>query len=219
MKYCSFSFSLSSNPDGSLARSLHHQPSSACPHSHGNPQLTPQPAAQGEYVIPHTVTFHPPLPSHPAVPPAPPPPLSNHHLSSSSAPLGQHLPTDHQTLPHHMPALGASVQRLHQHEILQRMEVQRHRMMQHPTCVQPSPGRRFSRCSFHIGRHALTFTFSGPCRRAHERPPPHPHRMHPNYGHGHHIHVPQTMSSHPRQPEQRTAWSVRGNGIWQMARF
>lgn len=32
--------------------------------------------------------------------------------------------------------------------------------------------------------------------------------MHPNYGHGHHIHVPQTMSSHPRQPEQRTAWSV-----------
>uniref|UniRef100_A0A8C3AV57 RING-type E3 ubiquitin transferase n=1 Tax=Cyclopterus lumpus TaxID=8103 RepID=A0A8C3AV57_CYCLU len=165
---------------GSLARSLHHQPSSACPHSHGNPQLTPQPPSQGEYVIPHTVTFHPPLPSHPSghtVPPAPPPPLSTHHLSSSSAPLAQHLPTDHQTLPHHMPALGASVQRLHQHEILQRMEVQRRRMMQHPT-------------------------------RAHERPPPHPHRMHPNYGHGHHIHVPQTMSSHPRQPEQRTAWEL-----------
>ncbi|KAM8893541.1 E3 ubiquitin-protein ligase Arkadia isoform 1-T2 [Spinachia spinachia] len=162
---------------GSLARSLHHQPSSACPHSHGNPQLAPQPPPQGEYVIPHTVTFHSPLPSHTAVPPAPPPPLSNHHLSSSSAPLAQHLPTDHQTLPHHMPALGASVQRLHQHEILQRMEVQRHRMMQHPT-------------------------------RAHERPPPHPHRMHPNYGHGHHIHVPQTMSSHPRQPEQRTAWEL-----------
>ncbi|KAG7230476.1 hypothetical protein INR49_024585 [Caranx melampygus] len=165
---------------GSLARSLHHQPSSACPHSHGNPQLTPQPAPQGDYVIPHTVTFHPPLPSHPsghAVPPAPPPPLSTHHLSSSSAPLAQHLPTDHQTLPHHMPALGASVQRLHQHEMLQRMEVQRRRMMQHPT-------------------------------RAHERPPPHPHRMHPNYGHGHHIHVPQTMSSHPRQPEQRTAWEL-----------
>ncbi|XP_032374820.1 E3 ubiquitin-protein ligase Arkadia isoform X2 [Etheostoma spectabile] len=165
---------------GSLARSLHHQPSSACPHSHGNPQLTPQPPPQGDYVIPHTVTFHPPLPSHPsshAVPPAPPPPLSTHHLSGSSAPLAQHLPTDHQSLPHHMPALGASVQRLHQHEMLQRMEVQRRRMMQHPT-------------------------------RAHERPPPHPHRMHPNYGHGHHIHVPQTMSSHPRQPEQRTAWEL-----------
>ncbi|XP_020481735.1 E3 ubiquitin-protein ligase Arkadia isoform X2 [Labrus bergylta] len=165
---------------GPLARSLHHQPSSACPHSHGNPQLTPQPPPQGDYVIPHTVTFHPPLSSHPTghgVPPAPPPPLSTHHLSSSSAPLAQHLPADHQTLPHHIPALGASVQRLHQHEMLQRMEVQRRRMMQHPT-------------------------------RAHERPPPHPHRMHPNYGHGHHIHVPQTMSSHPRQPEQRTAWEL-----------
>lgn len=45
-------------------------------------------------------------------------------------------------------------------------------------------------------------------RRAHERPPPHPHRMHPNYGHGHHIHVPQTMSSHPRQAPERSAWSV-----------
>ncbi|XP_053174321.1 E3 ubiquitin-protein ligase Arkadia isoform X2 [Scomber japonicus] len=176
-------------PYGSLARSLHHQPSSACPHSHGNPQLTPQPPPQGDYVIPHTVhTFHPPLPSHPsghAVPSAPPAPLPAHHLSSSSAPLAQHLPADHQTLPHHMPALGASVQRLHQHEILQRMEVQRRRMMQHPT-------------------------------RAHERPPPHPHRMHPNYGHGHHIHVPQTMSSHPRQPEQRTAWEL---GIEAVAPF
>lgn len=163
---------------GSLARSLHHQPSSTCPHSHGNPQLT-QPSPQGDYVIPHTVhTFHAPLPSHPSshtVPPAPPPPLPGHHLSSSSAPLAQHLPSDHQPLPHHMPPLGASVQRLHAHEML--LEVQRRRMMQHPT-------------------------------RAHERPPPHPHRMHPNYGHGHHIHVPQTMSSHPRQPEQRTAWEL-----------
>ncbi|XP_077420044.1 E3 ubiquitin-protein ligase Arkadia isoform X1 [Vanacampus margaritifer] len=163
---------------GSLARSLHHQPSTACPHSHGNPQLPPQPPPQGDYVLPHNVhSFHPPLPSHPSghtVPSAPP--LTAHHLSGSSAPLAQHLPADHQSLPHHMPPLG-SVQRLHQHEMLQRMEVQRRRMMQHPT-------------------------------RAHERPPPHPHRMHPNYGHGHHIHVPQTMSSHPRQPEQRTAWEL-----------
>ncbi|XP_068176622.1 E3 ubiquitin-protein ligase Arkadia isoform X1 [Antennarius striatus] len=165
---------------GPLARSLHHQPSSACPHSHGNPQLTPQPPPQGDYVIPHTVTLHPPLPSHPSaltVPPAPPPPLSTHHMSSSSVPLAQYLPADHQTLPPHIPALGASVQRLHQHEMLQRFEVHRRRMLQHPT-------------------------------RAHERPPPHPHRMHPNYGHGHHIHVPQTMSSHPRQPEQRAAWEL-----------
>uniref|UniRef100_A0A8C6MAA6 Ring finger protein 111 n=1 Tax=Nothobranchius furzeri TaxID=105023 RepID=A0A8C6MAA6_NOTFU len=166
-------------PYGSLTRSLHHQPSSACPHSHGNPQLTAQPPPQGDIFVPHNFSppFHTPLPSHPpghTVPPAPPPPLSTHHLSTSSAPLAQHLPTDHQTLSHHMPSLA---QRLHQHEMLQRMEVQRRRMMQHPT-------------------------------RAHERPPPHPHRMHPNYGHGHHIHVPQTMSSHPRQPEQRTTWSL-----------
>ncbi|XP_057707381.1 E3 ubiquitin-protein ligase Arkadia isoform X1 [Corythoichthys intestinalis] len=163
---------------GSLARSLHHQPSTACPHSHGNPQLPAQPPPQGDYVLPHNVhSFHPPLPSHPsghAVSSAPP--LTAHHLPGSSAPLAQHLPADHQTLPHQMPSM-ISVQRLHQHEMLQRMEVQRRRMMQHPT-------------------------------RAHERPPPHPHRMHPNYGHGHHIHVPQTMSSHPRQPEQRTAWEL-----------
>ncbi|XP_014865354.1 PREDICTED: E3 ubiquitin-protein ligase Arkadia isoform X2 [Poecilia mexicana] len=165
-------------PYGSLTRSLHHQPSSACPHTHGTPQLTPQPPPQGEFLIPHS--FHTPLPSHPAghsVPPAPPPPLSAHHLPTSTVPLAQHLPPDHQTLQHHMPPLGPSVQRMHQHEMLQRMEVQRRRMMQHPT-------------------------------RAHERPPPHPHRMHPNYGHGHHIHVPQTMSSHPRQPEQRTTWEL-----------
>ncbi|XP_030577486.1 E3 ubiquitin-protein ligase Arkadia isoform X2 [Archocentrus centrarchus] len=171
---------------GPLTRSLHHQPSSTCPHSHGNPQLTPQTPGQGEFLIPHT--FHGPLSSHPAghaVPPAPPPSLSTHHLPNSSAQLAQHLPTDHQTLPHHMSTLGASVPRLHQHDIMQRMEVQRRRMMQHPT-------------------------------RAHERPPPHPHRMHPNYGHGHHIHVPQTMSSHPRQPEQRTAWEL---GIEAVAPF
>lgn len=66
---------------------------------------------------------------------------------------------------------------------------------------------------FHLSPHnRISFKFASffAHRRAHERPPPHPHRMHPNYGHGHHIHVPQTMSSHPRQPEQRTAWSVSG---------
>uniref|UniRef100_UPI00358E7502 E3 ubiquitin-protein ligase Arkadia-like isoform X2 n=1 Tax=Myxine glutinosa TaxID=7769 RepID=UPI00358E7502 len=34
--------------------------------------------------------------------------------------------------------------------------------------------------------------------RARERPPQHPHRMHPNYGHGQHIHVPQTMAGQVR---------------------
>ncbi|XP_051946547.1 E3 ubiquitin-protein ligase Arkadia isoform X4 [Xyrauchen texanus] len=163
-------------PYGPLQGPLHHQSSSSCPHSHGNapPQ---QPPPQGDYVIPHPVLpFHTPLPSHVpghSVPPAPPPSLPAHH-----APLPQHLPPEHQALQHHLPVLGPNpVQRLHQHDILQRMEVQRRRMMQHPT-------------------------------RAHERPPPHPHRMHPNYGHGHHIHVPQTMSSHPRQADQRSTWEL-----------
>uniref|UniRef100_A0A672Q979 Ring finger protein 111 n=1 Tax=Sinocyclocheilus grahami TaxID=75366 RepID=A0A672Q979_SINGR len=169
-------------PYGTLPRPLHHQSSSSCPHSHSNAPPPQQPPPQGDYVIPHPVLpFHTPLPSHApghSVPPAPPPSLPSHHLPGSSAPLPQHLPPEHQALQHHLPVLGPNpVQRLHQHDILQRMEVQRRRMMQHPT-------------------------------RAHERPPPHPHRMHPNYGHGHHIHVPQTMSSHPRQADQRTAWEL-----------
>ncbi|XP_059386040.1 E3 ubiquitin-protein ligase Arkadia isoform X1 [Carassius carassius] len=169
-------------PYGPLPRPLHHQSSSSCPHSHSNAPPSQQPPPQGDYVIPHPVLpFHTPLPSHGpghSVPPAPPPSLPSHHLPGSSAPLPQHLPPEHQALQHHLPVLGPNpVQRLHQHDILQRMEVQRRRMMQHPT-------------------------------RAHERPPPHPHRMHPNYGHGHHIHVPQTMSSHPRQADQRTAWEL-----------
>ncbi|KAJ8249171.1 hypothetical protein GJAV_G00231930 [Gymnothorax javanicus] len=160
---------------GPLTRSLHHQSPSSCPHSHGNPPPPPPPPPppQSEYIIPHAVhAFHTPLSGHTpghAVPPppAPPPALPAHHL-----------PPEHQPLPpHHMPPLASAVQRLHHHEVLQRMEAQRRRMMQHPA-------------------------------RAHERPPPHPHRMHPNYGHGHHIHVPQTMSSHPRQPDQRAAWEL-----------
>ncbi|XP_051550965.1 E3 ubiquitin-protein ligase Arkadia-like isoform X1 [Myxocyprinus asiaticus] len=162
-------------PYGPLPRPLHHQSTTSCPHSHGNAPPPQQPPPQGDYVIPHPVLpFHTPLPSHgPAhsVPPAPPPSLPAHHLQGSSAPLPQHLPPEHQVLQDHMPLL------LHQCDLLQRMEVQRRRMMQHPT-------------------------------RAHERPPPHPHRMHPNYGHGHHIHVPQTMSSHPRQADQRTTWEL-----------
>ncbi|KAG1942110.1 E3 ubiquitin-protein ligase Arkadia isoform X2 [Pimephales promelas] len=168
-------------PYGPLPRPLHHQSSSSCPHSHGNAPPPQQPPPQGDYVIPHPVLpFHTPLPSHGpghSVPPAPPPSLPAHHLPGSSAPLSQHHPPEHQTL-QHLPVLGPNpVQRLHQQDIMQRFEVQRRRMMQHPT-------------------------------RAHERPPPHPHRMHPNYGHGHHIHVPQTMSSHPRQADQRTTWEL-----------
>ncbi|XP_062845656.1 E3 ubiquitin-protein ligase Arkadia isoform X2 [Trichomycterus rosablanca] len=169
-------------PYGPLARSLHHQSSSSCPHSHNNPPPPPQPPPQGDYIIPHPVLpYHTPLPSHGpghTVPAAPAPSLPPHHLPASGAPLAQHLAPEPPTLQHHLPMLGPNaVQRIHQQEILQRMEAHRHRMMQHPT-------------------------------RAHERPPPHPHRMHPNYGHGQHIHVPQTMSSHPRQTDQRTTWEL-----------
>lgn len=169
-------------PYGTLTRPLHHQSSSSCPHSHNNAPPPQQPPPQGDYIIPHPVLpFHTTLPSHApghSAPPAPPPSLPAHHLPGASAPLPQHLPPEHQALQHHLPVLGPNpVQRLHQHDLLQRMEVHRRRMLQHPT-------------------------------RAHERPPPHPHRMHPNYGHGHHIHVPQTMSSHPRQADQRTTWEL-----------
>ncbi|KAG2470661.1 E3 ubiquitin-protein ligase Arkadia isoform X2 [Polypterus senegalus] len=164
-------------PYNPLARSLHQTPSS-CPHSHGNPPPPTQPPPNSEYLnSPSIHTFHTPIITHTPgfpVPSAPPPTLPSHHLPTTAAPISQHLPPEHQPLTHHIPTLAPSS---FQQEILQRMEVQRRRMLQHPT-------------------------------RAHERPPPHPHRMHPNYGHGHHIHVPQTMSSHPRQPDQRAAWEL-----------
>ncbi|KAL4660688.1 E3 ubiquitin-protein ligase Arkadia-like isoform X1 [Arapaima gigas] len=161
---------------GPMTRPLHHQtPTSNCPHAHSSAPAPPQPPPPVDYIIPHPVhPFHAPLPSHGhghAVPPAAPTSLPTHPLSTSGTTLPQHLGPEHP-----IPTLGPSVQRLHQHDVFQRMEVQRRRML-HPT-------------------------------RAHERPPPHPHRMHPNYGHGHHIHVPQTMSSHPRQPDQRTTWDL-----------
>uniref|UniRef100_A0A8C5MHX8 RING-type E3 ubiquitin transferase n=1 Tax=Leptobrachium leishanense TaxID=445787 RepID=A0A8C5MHX8_9ANUR len=163
-------------PYASLTRPLHHQTSS-CPLSHSNPPPQPPPPSQMDYVIAHPVhPFHPSLPSLTPTHPVPPPPPS-HHLTSATAPLSQHLSTSHQSMSHHITTAAPATQRFHPHEVIQRMEVQRRRLMQHPT-------------------------------RAHERPPPHPHRMHPNYGHGHHIHVPQTMSSHPRQAPERSAWEI-----------
>ncbi|XP_075714046.1 E3 ubiquitin-protein ligase Arkadia isoform X2 [Rhinoderma darwinii] len=170
-------------PYASLTRPLHHQ-TSACPHSHANPPPQPPPPPppppppQMDYVIAHPVPpFHPSLPSLSSTHPVPPPPPPSHHFTSATAPLSQHLSTSHQSISHHISATAPATQRLHPHEVIQRMEVQRRRLLQHPT-------------------------------RAHERPPPHPHRMHPNYGHGHHIHVPQTMSSHPRQASERSAWEI-----------
>ncbi|XP_005998786.1 E3 ubiquitin-protein ligase Arkadia isoform X2 [Latimeria chalumnae] len=164
-----------------LTRPLHHQASS-CPHSHGNPPPPPQPPPQADYVIPHPVhPFHTQIPSHPSshpVAPAPPP----HHLPSGAAPIPQHIPPAHQPIPHHISATVPSAQRLNPHEVFQRMEAQRMEAQRRRMMQHPT--------------------------RAHERPPPHPHRMHPNYGHGHHIHVPQTMTSHPRQPPERSAWEL-----------
>ncbi|XP_069480481.1 E3 ubiquitin-protein ligase Arkadia isoform X4 [Ambystoma mexicanum] len=166
------------SPYASLTRPLHHQ-SSACPHSHGNPPPQSQPQTQVDYVIAHPVhTFLPSITTHASTHPVQPPPSSQtHNLANAAAPIPQHLPPTHQSISHHIPTAAPTAQRLHPHEVIQRMEVQRRRLMQHPT-------------------------------RAHERPPPHPHRMHPNYGHGHHIQVPQTMSSHARQAAERAAWEM-----------
>nr|XP_036876900.1 E3 ubiquitin-protein ligase Arkadia [Manis javanica] len=162
------------HPDASLTRPLHHQ-ASACPHSHGNPPAQTQPPPQVDYVILPVHAFHSQIPSHATSHPVAAPPPT--HLASTAAPIPQHLPPTHQPIAHHIPATAPPAQRLHPHEVMQRMEVQRRRMMQHPTW-------------------------------AHEQPPPHPHRMHPNYGRGHHIHGPQTMSSHPLQAPERSAWDL-----------
>ncbi|KAK1891228.1 E3 ubiquitin-protein ligase Arkadia [Dissostichus eleginoides] len=136
------------HPYGSLARSLHHQPPSACPHSHGNPQLTPQAPTQQDYVIPHTFQ----CPPGPALACGPPGPAAPHAgAGGAAAPSARDAAED-----------GG------------------------PEAQDDAAPHTSTRAS---------------------APPP-PHRMHPNYGHGHHIHVPQTMSSHPRQPEQRTAWEL-----------
>lgn len=119
--------------DASLTRPLHHQ-TSACPHSHGNPPPQTQPPPQVDYVIPHPVhAFHSQISSHATSHPVAPPPPT--HLASTAAPVPQHLPPTHQPISHHIPATAPTAQRLHPHEVMQRMEVQRRRMMQHPTYV------------------------------------------------------------------------------------
>lgn len=115
--------------DASLTRPLHPQ-AAACPHSHGNPppSAPPQVPPQVDYVIPHPVhPFHPSISSHTSSHPVPPQP-SPHPLANAAAPIPQPLPSAHP-----LPAAIPSAQRLHPHEVIQRMEVQRRRLMQHPT--------------------------------------------------------------------------------------
>ncbi|XP_054858823.1 E3 ubiquitin-protein ligase Arkadia isoform X2 [Eublepharis macularius] len=166
------------SPYASLTRPLHHQ-ASTCPHSHGNPPpppaAPPQPPPQVDYVIPHPVhPFHPSISSshtssH-AVPPPPPP----HPLASTAAPLPQHLPAAPQPLPHHIPAAAPPAQRLHPHEVIQRMEVQRRRMMQHPTRAheRPPPHPHRMHPNYGHGHHIhVPQTMSSHPRQAPERSP------------------------------------------------
>ncbi|NXW01705.1 RN111 ligase, partial [Fregetta grallaria] len=159
--------------DASLTRPLHHQ-ASACPHSHGNPPPQPQPPPQVDYVIPHPVhPFHPSISSHAAshpVPPPPPPPT--HPLANAAAPIPQHLPATHQPISHHIPATAPPAQRLHPHEVIQRMEVQRRRMMQHPTRAheRPPPHPHRMHPNYGHGHHIhVPQTMSSHPRQAPER--------------------------------------------------
>ncbi|XP_016283347.1 E3 ubiquitin-protein ligase Arkadia isoform X2 [Monodelphis domestica] len=158
-------------PYPSLTRPLHHQ-TSACPHSHGNPPSQPQPPTQVDYVIPHPVhPFHTQMTSHAASHPVPPPPPT-HHLSSTAAPIPQHLPPTHQPISHHIPATAPSAQRLHPHEVIQRMEVQRRRMMQHPTRAheRPPPHPHRMHPNYGHGHHIhVPQTMSSHPRQAPER--------------------------------------------------
>ncbi|XP_072471756.1 E3 ubiquitin-protein ligase Arkadia isoform X2 [Notamacropus eugenii] len=158
-------------PYPSLTRPLHHQTSS-CPHSHGNPPSQTQPPTQVDYVIPHPVhAFHTQMSSHATTHPVPPPPPT-HHLSSTTAPIPQHLPPTHQPISHHIPATAPSAQRLHPHEVIQRMEVQRRRMMQHPTRAheRPPPHPHRMHPNYGHGHHIhVPQTMSSHPRQAPER--------------------------------------------------
>ncbi|XP_077174051.1 E3 ubiquitin-protein ligase Arkadia isoform X4 [Paroedura picta] len=163
------------SPYASLTRPLHHQ-ASACPHSHGNPPpppaAPPPPPPQVDYVIPHPVhPFHPSISSsHASSHPVPPPP---HPLASAAAPIPQHLPAAPQPLSHHLPPTAApSAQRLHPHEVIQRMEVQRRRMMQHPTRAheRPPPHPHRMHPNYGHGHHIhVPQTMSSHPRQAPER--------------------------------------------------
>ncbi|NWX64956.1 RN111 ligase, partial [Promerops cafer] len=159
------------SPYASLTRPLHHQPS-ACPHSHGNPPPQPQPPPQVDYVIPHPVhPFHPSISSHASSHPVPPPPPT-HPLANAAAPIPQHLPATHQPISHHIPATAPPAQRLHPHEVIQRMEVQRRRMMQHPTRAheRPPPHPHRMHPNYGHGHHIhVPQTMSSHPRQAPER--------------------------------------------------
>uniref|UniRef100_H9GM12 E3 ubiquitin-protein ligase Arkadia n=1 Tax=Anolis carolinensis TaxID=28377 RepID=H9GM12_ANOCA len=137
------------SPYASLSRPLHHQ-GPPCPHSHAAPP--------------------PPPPPHLLANPTAAPSSSS---SSAAAPLPQPLPSAHQPLGHHMPpATAPAAQRLHPHEVIQRMEVQRRRMMQHPTRAheRPPPHPHRMHPNYGHGHHIhVPQTMSSHPRQAPER--------------------------------------------------
>ncbi|XP_048471943.1 E3 ubiquitin-protein ligase Arkadia isoform X1 [Rhincodon typus] len=144
----------------------------------------------------HQATACPHAHGNPPPPPQPPPqpeyaiphPVHPFHPQIPSHPSTHAVPPAPPPPPHHLPATAAT--------------------MPHHIPAPPPSSQRLHHHEMLQRMEAQRRRMMQHPTRAHERPPPHPHRMHPNYGHGHHIHVPQTMSSHPRQPPERPAWEL-----------
>ncbi|KAM6257760.1 E3 ubiquitin-protein ligase Arkadia isoform 4-T6 [Porphyrio hochstetteri] len=95
-----------------------------------------------------------------------------HTHANAAAPIPQHLPATHQPISHHIPATAPPAQRLHPHEVIQRMEVQRRRMMQHPTRAheRPPPHPHRMHPNYGHGHHIhVPQTMSSHPRQAPER--------------------------------------------------
>ncbi|KAI5933750.1 E3 ubiquitin-protein ligase Arkadia [Manis javanica] len=110
--------------DAALTRRRHE--ASAGPNSYGNPPAQ----AQSPPVTPHPVhASHSNMSCHapPPHPVAPPPPTN---LDSTAAPIPQHPHATNQPIPYYIPGTAPPGQRLHRHEVAQRME-DRRMMMQH----------------------------------------------------------------------------------------
>ncbi|XP_067874009.1 E3 ubiquitin-protein ligase Arkadia isoform X2 [Heterodontus francisci] len=144
----------------------------------------------------HQATTCPHAHGNPPPPPQPPPqpeyaiphPVHPFHPQIPPHPSAHTVPPPPPPPPHHLPAAAAT--------------------MPHHIPAPPPSSQRLHHHEMLQRMEAQRRRMMQHPTRAHERPPPHPHRMHPNYGHGHHIHVPQTMSSHPRQPPERPTWDL-----------
>uniref|UniRef100_UPI00398E8E2C E3 ubiquitin-protein ligase Arkadia isoform X3 n=1 Tax=Pristiophorus japonicus TaxID=55135 RepID=UPI00398E8E2C len=167
------------------------QPSLASCRHYMHPTYAPLPRP-----LHHQATTCPHAHGNPPPPPQPPPqpeyaiphPVHPFHPQIPSHPSTHNVPPAPPPPPHHLPATAAT--------------------MPHHIPAPPPSSQRLHHHEMLQRMEAQRRRMMQHPTRAHERPPPHPHRMHPNYGHGHHIHVPQTMSSHPRQPPERPTWDL-----------